>query len=72
MEICENCYDEVNTVFNMKGMQVCKTCIADIRGGTNKTEAYEEESVALLDNFDDMPGVMSDNDVIDMIRSDYF
>ena len=69
MEICENCYDEVVSVFNVKGVCVCKSCISDMKANAEPEDMSFDEP--LLDNFADMPGVMSDNDVIDMIRSEY-
>lgn len=66
-DICENCYEEAFLV-KAQGMQVCKTCVSDM--GTNvMTEEVNED--AILGNYDDMLGVMSDEDVLDMIRDEY-
>jgi hypothetical protein len=66
MEICENCYEEANLV-RCNGMAICKDCVSEFTSNTS----YEGESeYALLDE-GDVYGVMSDDDVLDMIRDEY-
>jgi hypothetical protein len=70
MEICENCYEEVSKVFKVKGMECCKSCVTDLKNEANGASMYNDED-ALLDQTDYIPGVMSDDDVVNMFREEY-
>ena len=65
IDICENCYEEANLV-KVKGMQVCKSCVSDLKG-----ESVEDPVLDLNDEDYSIMGVMSDADVIDMYRDEY-
>ena len=59
LDICEACYEEANLT-KSKGMMICSECKKD-----------SSSDSAILDNFDNFTGVMSDDDVIDMYRKEY-
>ena len=59
IDICENCYEEANIV----AQNMCASCVKDEMGAP--------EVEMLDDNIDDMVGVMSDDDVVDMFRDEY-
>jgi hypothetical protein len=58
IDICENCYEEANIV----AQNMCASCVKDEMGAPE---------VEMLDNIEDMVGVMSDDDVVDMFRDEY-
>jgi predicted amidophosphoribosyltransferase len=60
MCICENCYDEVKSVVNYKGAEVCRSCLTELR--SEKLESSEE--VSMLEGLDDIVGIASDDDII--------
>ena len=64
IDICENCYEEANLV-KMQGMHVCNTCVSDMGAEASP------ESFLLDDDIDNVLGVMSDDDVVDMFRDEY-
>lgn len=70
MEICENCYEEVSNVFKVKGIACCKSCVKDMNNEVSSVAKYNDED-AILDNSDWIPGVMSDDDVVNMFREEY-
>lgn len=70
MEICENCYEETTKLFKVRGAQCCKACVSDLKGEATSIAKYNDED-AILDNLDDICGVMSDKDVVNMFRSEY-
>jgi len=59
VDICENCYEEA-TLTKKAGMMICRDCKKDMNSDS-----------AILDNFDTLAGVMSDEDVITMYRDEY-
>lgn len=61
MEICENCYDEVMSVVRVSGMDVCKSCVKELR--SDRAESVQSYAV-LDDNIDDIGMLPSDNDII--------
>lgn len=63
LDTCENCYEEAVLV-KMQGMQVCSSCKQDFGG-----EMSEEDSFLMDTN--EMIGVMSDDDVLDMFKKEY-
>jgi hypothetical protein len=69
IDICENCYEEANLV-KVKGLQVCSSCVKEMSGSSSASGDFEDE-IAVLENTYDMPGVMSDDDVVDMFRDEY-
>jgi len=62
LDTCENCYEEAVLV-KAQGMQVCNSCQQDMGG--------EFEDDTFLMDTNDMVGVMSDDDVIDMFKNEY-
>lgn len=68
IDICENCYEEA-TLMKAKGMQVCSACVKEL--SCSSSTAIFDDEIEALENTYDMPGVMSDDDVVDMFRDEY-
>ena len=69
IDICENCYEEANLA-KVKNMQVCATCVKEMNCSNAVPTVFEDE-IEALENTYDMPGVMSDDDVVGMFRDEY-
>lgn len=71
-EFCECCFEKVNVmnISNVGGKMICNECVEEM-SNENKASSFET-----LDVYDEdiggMFGIMSDDEIVDSFRDDYF